>query len=205
MTLLEREVALPFVQQPLRTGNRLRADAHHEAGHAIAAMELKYKPIKHVKLGNGRCPTTGEGYLGVVEFDAEPRMFSQIPYDELFDIAVISLVGPYAELHDQRHRNNPEYEDLAAFWMEGGAALDRDQAQDVLLFAARNFNPGSRDTDRTYFTAEERAKAEELFVFAHERAKTFVVEHWCEIRKLAIELQKRRVMTGEEIWEFMTT
>lgn len=89
--------------------------------------------------------------------------------------------------------------------MEGGAALDRDQAQDVLLFAARNFSPGSPDTDRTYFTAEERAKAEELFVLAHERAKTFVVKHWSEIRKLAIELQKRGVMTGEEIWEFMTT
>lgn len=182
-----------------RTANELRTDAHHEAGHAVAAMYLKCDPIKFVEVVGH----DGKDYYGFIDFDRTAhggvRKLIDIPYDELFDHATTCLVGPYAELHDQRHRENPEHQSGMAFWSEA-AKTDLEMATAATAVAAA----GHAASDRNYFTMEERARGEELFQAASKCAKAFVIEHWSEIRKLAIELQKRRVMTGEEIWDFMT-
>lgn len=189
-------------QRPL-TKSELRAVAHHEAGHAIAAMVLDFTPVEYVVVGRH---TNEDGALieGVVHFEGGDFDLGKFTRNQLYKNAVGSWAGPLAELHDQRHRINRELENREEYLHEGGAKDDRESAEDsCITAAARDLGVTLEDGD--YIPREVREAADKLAEQTFLAAQKLVEDHWHYIRKLAIMLQQRGKVTGEQIWDLLTT
>ncbi len=183
----------------------LRATAHHEAGHAVAMIVLGYsRPIEFVRVGKhvfNQQVVAGRVHVGdpAVTLDKMTR-------DELVRYAMVNLAGPLAEFYDQRHRHNPVCgESLDDFMDEGGGSDDRDEAMQACAeIACRDLGLGATVAVGDPWPVAVKASAPNFAHEFQEQARRLVEEHWPHIRKLAIMLQQRGTVTGEEIWSLLT-
>lgn len=191
----------------------LRITAHHEAGHAVAALRLLPKQqIDYVRVGYHLHPKSGEGCDGHVEYlggVGNKRSFLAIPEAELHPEMVMVLAGGCAELYDQRHRSDKEkqshaHHDLEIFFGEGPAHSDWAHVEGLMATYVILRDSASWEEGGRRLTTQQQTEVNKRLNEVLDDARAFVVEHWSEIRKLAIELQKRGRMTGDEILELLT-
>jgi hypothetical protein len=196
-------IPLALASYPPLTKNELRAAAHHEAGHAVAAMVLDFwRPVERVIVGR-HTHADGSVVDGAVRFGNDNVPLASLPRDQLLKDAVLTYAGPLAEIFDQQHRKNRELENQKQYWQEGGAHGDTESAHATCIAAA------ARDHGVTlkcgdYIPLAVRQSADKLCEETFEQAGKLIEEHWHHIRKLAIALQERRRMTGEQIWDLLT-
>jgi hypothetical protein len=162
-----------------------------------------YRPVDYVVVGR-HINEAGKLVEGTVHFEDDSVPLVSLTRDQLLKDAVVSWAGPLAEIFDQQHRRNRELENQKQYWLEGGAQGDAESVHASCITAAAS-DHGVTLKHGDYIPLAVRQAAEKLRHQTFEQAAKLVEEHWHYIRKLAIALQQRRSMTGEEIWELVTT
>jgi hypothetical protein len=186
------------------TAMELRTVAHHEAGHALAIMELCPGEIDTVRIGvHMSRGTLAEGDVTMVKKTTSLRVLS---FDEVWNFMVVKMAGPCAEFRDGRYRRYHASE--ATDFFETGPGRDDWKTASAMADGAAFIKLGlpfpANGTKSIEFPLAVRELSQEIMEQTFEQAQKFVDQHWTEIRALAIELQKRGTMTGDEIWEFLT-
>jgi hypothetical protein len=156
--------------------------AHHEAGHAVAAVVLKRR-ISYVTIiaeggddGHlglcrlGDLPTLREYLDGTTELADRARKQGE---RDLTRSAIISAAGPAATF---RHRGGAEV------WDDPGLIADRNATTGCAAWLAGSSDGASLLVDRW-----------------HAEATKIVQEHWTAVCSVAEELLRERVLSGQRV------
>jgi ATP-dependent Zn protease len=157
-------------QQKARKGMSREATAYHEAGHAVAAWCLGYRPATASILAgdDSAGQVRHESPFPGINFEFDGSDWTRLKIERAI---MICLAGPIAQ---RRHRRTS--------WRRWHGAADYATATELAL--------------RTYGSGEI---ASAFLKWLDLRAKLLVEDHWSAIERVAIALLKHATLTNEDI------
>jgi ATP-dependent Zn protease len=157
-------------QQKARKGMSREATAYHEAGHAVAAWYLGYRPATASILAgdDSAGQVRHENPFPGINFEFDGSDWTRLKIERAI---MICLAGPIAQ---RRHRRTS--------WRRWHGAADYAAASELAL--------------RAYGSGEI---ANAFLKWLDFRAKSLVENHWSAIERVAISLLKHATLTHEEI------